>query len=566
MATSSLNCNVCELRHISKHSVIWCTECDEGLCEGCKEHHSLSKGSRNHTVIPISDYHKLPSDVIQISQFCDKHNEKYTIYCKKHECACCSSCTVQSHNRCDEIVKLDDVIHNAKTSNAFYEIEQALSEVTENIEKIRKKRQNNLDTLLETRKQVEKEIQKTRIAINNHIDKIQADVIKELYALEDKESKKIRQLLNSLEEKQQEIEILQGNMSDMKQHASDLQTFLSMKRIEKEVTGKDEYIRSISCKENLKNIVLSFNINTAVQNLISGISNFGKIMVESIPSGIELTTRKQKQAQIMVTKVPSRSFENINLNLQQTVNILSKYTDTCGIYLLPDGRMVFCRLGNCIIIVLNANGSLDFEVTLPSSSFDVAYITEDNTLAVSSGGSYVHCIYIIDMQNKKIKKTIPVHGWIYGITYDGSRIIYSGLNIGIRMINLNDETISDIVRDEIPPNCYVATFGDKLFTTNPKTNTVKCYDLQGKIQWTFQDRYVLCTPGGISVDNSGNIYVVGRSSNNLIMISPDGKQHRQLLCGSEGLSEPRAIHFSRERNILIVANTRSIKAFLYSVN
>ncbi|CAG2188164.1 unnamed protein product [Mytilus edulis] len=193
-------------------------------------------------------------------------------------------------------------------------------------------------------------------------------------------------------------------MSDIKQHASDLQTFLSMKRIEKEVTGKDEYIRSISCKENLKNIVLSFNINTAVQNLISGISNFGKIMVESIPSGIELTTRKQKQAQMMVTKVPSRSFENINLNLQQTVNILSKYTDTCGIYLLPDGRMVFCRLGNCIIIVLNANGSLDFEVTLPSSSFDVTYITEDNTLAVSSGGSYVHCIYIIDMQNKKSRK------------------------------------------------------------------------------------------------------------------------------------------------------------------
>ncbi|CAG2194606.1 unnamed protein product [Mytilus edulis] len=202
MATSSLNCGVCDLRNISKLSAIWCNECDEGLCEGCQEHHSLSKGSQNHTVIPISEYRKLPSDVIKISQFCDKHNEQYIIYCKKHECPCCSSCIVQSHNRCDEIAKLDDVIKNPKASNAFYEIEQTLVEVVENIGKIRQDRQKNQLTLSESRKQIEKEITETRIAINNHIDKIQADIIKELCASEDKESRKIRQMLISLEEKQ----------------------------------------------------------------------------------------------------------------------------------------------------------------------------------------------------------------------------------------------------------------------------------------------------------------------------------------------------------------------------
>ncbi|CAG2208708.1 unnamed protein product [Mytilus edulis] len=248
--------------------------------EGCQEHHSLSKGSRNHTIIPISEYRKLPSDVIQISQFCDKHNEKYIIYRKKHECPCCSSCIVHCHNRCDEIVKLDDVIKNAKTSNAFYEIEQTLAEVEENIGKIRQDRQKNQLTLSETRKQIEKEIAETRIAINNHIDKIQTDIIKELCASEDKESRKIGQLLISLEEKQQEILSLQESISDIKQNASDLQTFLSMKRIEKEVSGKDEFIRSISTNANLKKIVLSFRINTAIKNLISDIQNFGRITVE----------------------------------------------------------------------------------------------------------------------------------------------------------------------------------------------------------------------------------------------------------------------------------------------
>ncbi|CAC5386085.1 unnamed protein product [Mytilus coruscus] len=424
MATSSLNYGVCDLRHISKLSAFWCAEWDEGLCEGYKEHHSLSKGSRNHTVISISEYHKLPSDVVKISQFCDKHNEKYIIYCKMHACPCCSNCIVQSHNKCDEIVKLDDVIRNAKTSNAFYEIEQTLAEVTANIEKIRKDRQNNMETLSETRKQIEEEIQETRTAINNHIDKIQADIIKELYASEGKESQKIRQLLNSLEGKQREIAILQGYISDIKQHASDLQTFLSMKRIEKEVTGKNKYLKSICGNDNFKQMVLSFNIHTAIQNLISDISNFGKIMVESIPSDIELTTNKQKQAQMMMTNIPSRLFENINLKLPQIINT-KEDKNTVGTYLLRDERMVFSRSlsGTGTVIVLNPNESLNFEVKLPTSLFDVAYITENNTLAVSSGGSGSQCIYIIDMQTQKVKKSISVSGYIYGIAYNGSELI-----------------------------------------------------------------------------------------------------------------------------------------------
>ncbi|XP_063418879.1 uncharacterized protein LOC134701675 [Mytilus trossulus] len=567
MATSSLSCGVCDLRHITKPSAVWCSECDEGLCEGCQEHHSLSKSSRTHTVIPISEFEKLPKDIVQISQFCDKHKEKYIIYCKKHACPCCSSCIVQSHNKCDEIVKLDDVIHNAKTSNKFFEIERALAEVTENIEKIIKDRQNNIKTLSETRKQIEKEIQKTRKAINNHIDKIQANIIKELYASEDKESKSIRQLLNSLEEKQQEIEILQKNISDIKQHASDLQTFLSMKRIETEVVSKDEYIRSLSGSKNLKQIVLSFSINTAIKNLISDIPNLGNIIVKSQSFNIELTTTKQRQAQMMMTKVPARSFENINVKLQQTI-YTKQDNYISGTYLLPDGRMIFSRKINTqdTITVLNANGSLSFEVALPSSSFDVTYITKDNTLAVSSGGSASRCIYIIDMQNKKVKKRISEKDFIYGITYCGSGLIYSGRFQGIRMINPNDETISDIVGGEMTYRCYVASFGNTIYHTNPDDNTVTCYDLQGKIQWTFQNRSVLQTPAGISVDNDGNIYVVGRASKNVILVSSDGQRHRQLLSGTDGLSEPWAIHFSKEKNMLIVANKRGGEAFLYSVN
>ena len=85
MATATETCGVCELRHITKPPIIWCSD-DEGLCTEWQEHHSLSKETRNHIVIPITEYTKLPADVIMISQNCSKHDKKYQTYYQKHEC------------------------------------------------------------------------------------------------------------------------------------------------------------------------------------------------------------------------------------------------------------------------------------------------------------------------------------------------------------------------------------------------------------------------------------------------------------------------------------------------
>jgi DNA-binding beta-propeller fold protein YncE len=61
------------------------------------------------------------------------------------------------------------------------------------------------------------------------------------------------------------------------------------------------------------------------------------------------------------------------------------------------------------------------------------------------------------------------------------------------------------------------------------TDTVTCCDLLGITQWEFKDERVLKGPRGISIDNDGNVYVVGYSTNNVVVISPDGQRHRKLL-------------------------------------
>ncbi|CAG2239789.1 unnamed protein product [Mytilus edulis] len=222
MSSKLTVCGVCEYRNINKQSVVWCLECDEGLCEECKEHHTASKGSRNHSIVPVSEYQQIPSGILEITQTCPKHSEKYQIFCKKHDCPCCRRCVTETHSGCQEMDVIDDVIKNVKSSNAFLEMEQTLTELSGNLQKIRKDRQENIKSLMECRANIEKDVQQTRMSINKHLDTLQESLTKELYAVEKNESTKIENIISSIQEKERKISESQTTLDKMKQHASDL--------------------------------------------------------------------------------------------------------------------------------------------------------------------------------------------------------------------------------------------------------------------------------------------------------------------------------------------------------
>jgi DNA-binding beta-propeller fold protein YncE len=93
---------------------------------------------------------------------------------------------------------------------------------------------------------------------------------------------------------------------------------------------------------------------------------------------------------------------------------------------------------------------------------------------------------------------------------------------------------------------------------------VICCDLHGTTQWEFNDERVLQHPFGIAVDNDGNVYVVGCQSNNVMVISPDGQRHRQLLASKDGLSNPDVLDYDKSTNRLLVVNQNGT-AFLFDV-
>ena len=97
----------------------------------------------------------------------------------------------------------------------------------------------------------------------------------------------------------------------------------------------------------------------------------------------------------------------------------------------------------------------------------------------------------------------------YGMEVRGRSIYYCAWDKGLKMLNLSDKSVSDIISINVYWVYYVATSSDKFYYTNFNIHTVTWCDLHGTTQWEFKDDRVRQHHFGISVDNDGNVYVVG---------------------------------------------------------
>ena len=538
----------------------------EGFCTECIAYHSSWKLSRSHTTIPIAEYQKLPSYVLKIKEHCNEHQEKFNLYCKEHECPCCGICIVKNHSDCQNLAIMEEIIKNVKTSSKFNETEHLIKEMIENIGKIRQNSETNSSAVKEQKPIIENEIQELRTKINNHLDMLQENLMTELDEVDLQVTDETRELLVSLDEKQRELTEYQKNIVNIKKYALDLQTFIAVKQIVKDVETHDTCLQSLVNSDSLNQTKLTYKIDSGLKNITTIIQKFAEVVVESKPCEMVFVRRKDKQAQMMVAELsPPMSVENIQLNLKQKIN--TEGINIRGCSLLPDGRMVFSCYRSHIVRFINTEGIELFQIgrdKTGANTYDTVYIKDNNSVAVSSGGRGKTCITIIDIESKEVMTTISIDTIIYGMAVTSRSLYYCAWNNGLNILNLSDESISDGINSNMSGVYYVATSSDKLYYTNYSTHAVTCCDLHGKTQWEFKDNHVLQCPRGISVDNDGNVYVVGYVSDNAMVISPDGQRHRQLLSSKDGLSNPIVLDYDKSTNRLLVVN-ESRTAFLFDV-
>jgi DNA-binding beta-propeller fold protein YncE len=367
---------------------------------------------------------------------------------------------------------------------------------------------------------------------------------------------KIDNLLKQLSEESKTVEGIQRDIIAVKEYASDLQTFIGSKAIEEEVKKEEKYIMALSEDGCLQQLSLKCSIDKKIKDIMSTKSSFGSVSIETSPPSVVIKTMKSKQAQIMSVIQPSsvKSINDIKLTLHNTFDILKgkNAINITGCIVSPNGKMILvdCYY-NRRLVILNDDGTLD--KVIPCSlcyPFDVTYL-DDRTVAVSTSNG----IEIINIDPKKTERCINTSQRCCGITYHNGVLLWCEVQRGIQMMKLSDNRVPTLVKQSnLPSDSYITTCREKIYQTNPKTNTVTCYTIKGDKLWEYKDESVLTDPHCVTIDNDGNVYVTSYRSSSVVVIEPDGRQGRQILSSDDGLKNPMGISFDQSKNSLIVAN------------
>jgi DNA-binding beta-propeller fold protein YncE len=563
--TADILCGICEAQHITKCADHWCPECEEGLCSECQKHHSLSKATRTHGIISIENYKKLPKSISEIVHNCKDHEMKVTNYCPKHDTICCPVCISTNHKKCDDLMAIVELIKTAKTSSIIATMEQSLRDMKHNIDIAVKDREGNLSSIRKQRQHYSDEIKQIRVKINSHLDTIEQRIMGDLIDVEENVKLQIANLLSDLSKRSDIINEIQGTILALKEYASDLQTFLGSKSIEVEVEKQEQFVESLSENGSLKQLNIKCSIDNTILDLMSTITTFGSVAIETGPQRAVLKTEKSKQAQIMsVVEPPTlHSINDIKLTLYSNIKIPTEISHRSrGCVICPNGRMLFTDSNNQKLVILNNDGTLDKEITCsPYPPRDVTLI-DDSTVAVSTSGD----IRIINIDTKCTERVIKTTVRCYGIAYHKGTLLLCEGSRELFKIELSDDRITTLVEDvNLPGESFVTTFGDKIFQTNYVNNSVACYTINGEKLWEFKDESVLGMPVCVAVDNNCNIYVTSYNYNKVIVLSPDGKQCRQLLDHNDGMRSPYGISIDRTTNNILIINS-SGPALMYHIS
>ena len=555
MATSNQSdekfCSFCDPSPVK--AMVWCPECDDFWCSDCLKHHKSSKLSRHHLTMSLEDYYDLPAVVQTLNYHCEDHDEKLDSFCPVHSCPCCIRCSLTSHKECSGVAPIKDFTPNVKSSPAMLDLEQILKELDFFVRRLTDDKEKNIQDIQTQRKEICEEIHKIRKSLNDRLDQLQEKLIGNINKTVDDVTLILGDVKNSLTEIENKTSDITLELNKVKEHASDLQTFLSLPHLIAKANDEDKNVEKLGSegKFNRKSIIFTARIDEIIK-----MKSIGDVGVDDIKSDIVYVKEKEKQAQI-VGPLTSRTINDIILNFRKEIKVITGYTSNklTGCSILDNGEILLSEYNlhdNTDRVTLNdINGNFIRTVrALNRNSGSIYDITCIDTKKIAVCRDNVIDIVDIYPQNIVHVHTIQNDHTCYGITHCDGKLYYCHEQEGIRMFDLKTASNGLLVPACIGQFSYITCDGNKLVYTS-NTETVTCCDMNGKEIWSFVNTSFLRSPRGVVVDNKGFVFVSGEQSGNIVVISPDGNAAKAVCW----ISSPRAMCYDESANGIIVCNT-----------
>ncbi|KAH3804124.1 hypothetical protein DPMN_132406 [Dreissena polymorpha] len=375
------SCEPCMKTNISKSATVFCKDCDEYLCDTCKNPHTVYKPGQ-HKIVNLQDDKSAPVILdMKGMDKCHEHAREIVFFCHDHSKLCCLSC-VLIHRKCDQLDDIAKVYRRARPD--LQALKQSLI-----------KMQSEADAIIADCKQSETGLNESIAKISSEVDTMKDRIIK---LFEEAKQKLIRE---AKQFKTAEVKRIENKRDASLKVQKELNNVFSMCCVVLDSgTPSQQYIYSELMKEKRKTIESTMDDQRKIKFLSTTVS-FPQQVTSLLEMGSNSIKLNYEGNKTVDTSPISLSSQPRPLILEQLVSVdVPKTGDDkeepllAGLDFLPDGRLVAVDNKNMKCIILNERlERLGTPYTFKHSPLGVVCVSHD-TLCVTGGVKQVFLLSV----------------------------------------------------------------------------------------------------------------------------------------------------------------------------
>lgn len=535
MAASNPQCDPCSRLYKNSEATSWCLECEESLCTDCVQAHKASKASMNHHTIDLKEASIInQNQTLPIQRNCSVHPEfVLDFFCTQHDATCCRHCMSEVHRSCDKVVPLEIASKGAKTSSFCGDISDGMKQVHSTLQTIIQNRTDNLETIKQEDDQILKKISEFKTSLIEKINELEKSTFSELQRVRQMSILQIEIDKTKAEKSAKLVEEYLQQIDFLRKNGSDHHMFLLLHEMQSNFQIEDHKLQDL-----IGNISVFKLVYKQPANILSELRNLGVVQTIRNPCPISYSPSKHIEAQqLSLSAKTPKSFK-------WTSKFNVKHAAICSMMIHKDGNL-FIASGSSLL-------EFDKEICvkkykLLAEPWDIAFSNSGKILASIRYQATVRVFDYIKSKGKRID--FERIDRCNGIACANDKIFIGGN----RMLYIFDSKFKLEKRIHVGDSNLVYLHHDNKKLYFSDCTNVYCRAEDGTEIYTFSSPD-LQVPDGITTDGKGNVYVVGRGSDNIHRLSKDGKSSQVILTISDGIKDPVVLCFSKCNRKLFVAN------------
>ncbi|XP_052236642.1 uncharacterized protein LOC127848303 [Dreissena polymorpha] len=546
-------CSTCEDEKLDEMADYYCESCVKFYCRKCiLMHGQLFK---KHSPHGRGDMKKWPvaKKVEDFLLKCDVHTEEnLNMFCEDHCQLCCTNCAFLNHRQCKRVVLISELVK--KNSTDLKKLSVSIQTILGEMKELQDKQEASILSAQSSYDEQLQKIQETRIKINETLDKLEKNTLKEMKDVLTKLQVSLRGDVDKCASLRNELKQLQDAIQDISDTSKlELSFVVSIKCQEK--IKQSEFFQ----KKNFDQVKssIAFQPNSDIVQYLSQLSGLGKI---------EHSTQTLTQ--------PGNPDQVISLNgkSEYDVGIQSDSQGCCIIAIcsLPNKQILVADFNNSKLKLLDQLYQVVDHCDVSNPPQDMCEISQSEVAVTVDDQGNTHEVHFIKFINNKLvpnRKLTLQHPCVGIAHHQGDLFVTSG--IALYKYTLSGELVRKLHEDKSDRTtvylCAVSPTGDKLYVTNQIKHMLLTLARDGSILASFTDLN-LYIPACVHVTPVGQVLVCGQTSNTILQVHSEGsKKLATLATKSDGLQIPYAVYYNSNTASIIVGDWDNNKILVYKV-